>query len=376
MMKFHTYLHEDAHGLKHIPHVEDMLLTDPFTVVEMMYDMGKLLQTGNRPAMLHVSLKWDGSPSIVFGPDPRDGQFFIATKSAFNVIPKLAKSPEDIATMYPALVEVLTPAFTALQCINTPVILQGDLLFTPAMKSVVEHGGRRMVTFQPNTIRYASDISSPEGYRIMVASVGVALHTMYRTSTQSAAAEIMTPDVFARLTKTADVVLWDASDDAYSMLRWFDIPEAEDFLLAMSALDEVPFREMRRVFQELMQSGRFADLFARFLHVWSRTEQDEAPLSALTSYITQEGEIDDLVRMRSFSDVIREFFVAFCACQRVKGIILNQMKHTFVETFFDTGGEWIPTSHEGLVVTWGGKRCKFVQRDAYTQRNVDTWSPK
>jgi hypothetical protein len=41
-------------------------------------------------------MKYDGSPSIVFGHHPKNGKFFVATKSAFNKNPKINHTEKDI----------------------------------------------------------------------------------------------------------------------------------------------------------------------------------------------------------------------------------------------------------------------------------------
>jgi len=48
---------------------------------------------GNSSAL---TMKYDGSPAMVFGHDPESGKFFVATKSAFNVSPKINYTHEDI----------------------------------------------------------------------------------------------------------------------------------------------------------------------------------------------------------------------------------------------------------------------------------------
>ena len=70
--------------LLHIEHPEDSILTGDLDVLSWFSTPGRL------------SVKIDGSPAIVWGTDPKDGQFFVGTKSVFNKkTPKLIKSIKE-----------------------------------------------------------------------------------------------------------------------------------------------------------------------------------------------------------------------------------------------------------------------------------------
>ena len=71
--------------LLHIEHPEDAILTGDLDVLSWFSTPGRL------------SVKIDGSPAIVWGTDPKDGKFFVGTKSVFNKkTPKLIKSIKDL----------------------------------------------------------------------------------------------------------------------------------------------------------------------------------------------------------------------------------------------------------------------------------------
>ena len=88
MINFKTYLIEAAEDaaegkkLTHLMHAEDNVFYGGHEGVARadshlrgLHDM----LTG-RNSRLHVSTKYDGAPSIVFGTHPKTGQFFVATK--------------------------------------------------------------------------------------------------------------------------------------------------------------------------------------------------------------------------------------------------------------------------------------------------------
>ena len=88
--------------LKHLTHVEDHIIHSGNEGVKKAADvlddvhnslMGKKNST-------KVSTKYDGAPSVVFGYHPKNGRFFVGTKSAFNKNPKLNYTDKDIEKVY------------------------------------------------------------------------------------------------------------------------------------------------------------------------------------------------------------------------------------------------------------------------------------
>ncbi|BCV08178.1 MAG: hypothetical protein CM15mL4_2380 [uncultured marine virus] len=118
--------------LLHIEHPEDAILTGDLDVLSWFTTPGRL------------SVKIDGSPAIVWGTDPKDGQFFVGTKSVFNKkIPKLIKSIKDLEKHgYDGeLFDILFHCFRFLP--RTEAIYQGDF---------IGYGGESEYT--PNTLTY------------------------------------------------------------------------------------------------------------------------------------------------------------------------------------------------------------------------------
>ena len=59
----------------HLDHLEDLIFTGRGQLLNALRE----IYSGVR-----LSVKWDGAPAIVFGTDPRNGKFFVGTKSVFN----------------------------------------------------------------------------------------------------------------------------------------------------------------------------------------------------------------------------------------------------------------------------------------------------
>ena len=118
--------------LKHIEHPEDSILTGDLSVLNWFTTESK------------ISLKIDGTPSIVWGTNPESGKFFVGTKSVFNKIKKkINESVDDIIRNHPnkELQNILTICFHNLP--RTGKIYQGDF---------IGFGGDDW--YKPNTIGY------------------------------------------------------------------------------------------------------------------------------------------------------------------------------------------------------------------------------
>ena len=136
--------------LTHIEHPEDTILTGDLSALDCMGSSGNL------------SAKIDGSPAVVWGNDPKDGRFFVGTKSVFNKRkPKLMKSYDDIDANYEGeLNEILTACFRWLPS-RDKSIYQGDF---------IGFGGTH--TWTPNTLTYTLPTVADE-------QIIIAPHTEY-----------------------------------------------------------------------------------------------------------------------------------------------------------------------------------------------------
>lgn len=185
MMNFRGYLIEadeqTGKPLKHLTHVEDNVIHNGHEGVALADSHlqsvhNKLL---GKNSSIHVSTKWDGAPSIVFGQHPQTGKFFVASKSAFNKNPKINYTDEDIENNHghaPGLVEKLKAALHHLPNImpRTGGVYQGDLLHT-AGDAKTEKG---VTSITPNTITYSAPKGSDEAEN-MKKPLGVVVHTKY-----------------------------------------------------------------------------------------------------------------------------------------------------------------------------------------------------
>ena len=89
LTSFITEATEDK--LTHLEHAEDHVINAGFEGFAHSFhnleDVKDQLQ--GKKNKTKITTKYDGSPSVVFGTNPDNGQFFVASKSAFNKNPKL-----------------------------------------------------------------------------------------------------------------------------------------------------------------------------------------------------------------------------------------------------------------------------------------------
>lgn len=184
MSTFKTYITENLHKMEHLTHLthpEDQMIESgkqgfhhAIGALQAVHDklQGKFNTT-------KVTEKYDGSPSLVFGHNPQNGKFFVATKSAFNKNPKVNYTVADIEKNHghaPGLVHKLKIALEHLKKVAPKTgVYQGDVLHSH--DDVHEHDGH--YHFTPNTIMYSVPKKSEEGKKIEHSKLGIVIHSKY-----------------------------------------------------------------------------------------------------------------------------------------------------------------------------------------------------
>ena len=178
---------EQSSELKHIHHAEDRPLMHGHKGFEHAHEA--LMKAHAHMTAGHkntnLTMKYDGSPAIVFGHHPKNGKFFVATKSAFNATPKINHTDKDIEKNHghaPGLVKSLKHALKHLPKV-TPKhgVFQGDLMHHADTKNLSEgylvEAKTGNVSFTPNTITYTAH--GKEADKIKKSKVGVVVHHQY-----------------------------------------------------------------------------------------------------------------------------------------------------------------------------------------------------
>lgn len=181
MLQFKEFLKEEAEEgqhLKHIHHAEDRPLLHGHEGFEHAHEAlmkaHEHMKAGHKSS--NLTMKYDGSPAIVFGHHPKTGKFFVASKSAFNKNPKINHTHADIDKNHghaPGLADKLHAALKHLPKV-TPKhgVYQGDV-----MHSHTDLHEEHKVSFTPNTITYTAHGDTAK--KIKRSKFGVVIHTKY-----------------------------------------------------------------------------------------------------------------------------------------------------------------------------------------------------
>ena len=171
---------------KHLEHLEDDILNNGSdggkTSIAFLRSLGSMLSQGDKKKDMKVTTKWDGAPAIICGVDPITKYFFVGNKSVFNKDqPKVCVSSTGVDRHYPesGLNPILKSCLNNLSKIGIKGVIQGDLLYTEKTKTITNVGGKRCITFTPNTITYAIPLDTDLGKRVNNSNLGIVFHTSY-----------------------------------------------------------------------------------------------------------------------------------------------------------------------------------------------------
>jgi len=177
-----------------IPYIEDLVLQKGVNGAREALDIIKHTAEDTKQ---YATIKWDGSPAVIFGRDDA-GNFVLTDKAGATAVGYngLATSPQMMdqilkqrdasavakgkasdRSQLSKIYQDIWPYFEAAVPKNFRGYMKGDLLYFPERPYVEEAGN---LVFQPNThggIQYRIPVSSPLGQRIANSKVGIAVHT-------------------------------------------------------------------------------------------------------------------------------------------------------------------------------------------------------
>jgi len=174
LLEFITTLTE---GIR-TPHPEDFILNGSRSATDAIDGM---LAAISNPSI--VSIKWDGSPAIIFGRRPADGQFTMNYKEYIGMPGGQVTSGQELlnffaqnnknmdvaqklATMFNAVATIVPSGFKG--------FVQGDVMWT---ESVPEQQGYYVFKANPYGVTYRVKSNSPIGKDIATRPFGLAVHT-------------------------------------------------------------------------------------------------------------------------------------------------------------------------------------------------------
>jgi hypothetical protein len=341
------------------------------------------------------------SPSLFFGVDPLDNKFFISTKSLFNVNPKVAKSIDDVDTLFKSdgLKEKLRAAFQYLSKlhINPDIVYQGDIMFTTDKQST-KIDGIDYITFKPNIITYAVSKSLPMYDNIKSAKFGIVVHTMYKiVKRNDAGFQLNTvPYDFSSIASQSGGDLFIISnvingievENNNEILDRVELLE-KDVNRSISILDDLKRRDEKIIIYfttfinaqlDLPNLGIFGDArdgikfngnkYFSELVEWMKAAYDK------DMGVNNAGEMKMLkdrmikVILKNKQSLILVLFVYYnMLAIKNELIAMFDDRSLFSKTFKDVGGKLQPTGNEGVVILSGDRIVKLVNRDEFSAIN-------
>ena len=219
-MKVFEILKESRSVGRELQHLEDLVFVDGSSGANEALDI--LERFGSDVS--DVSIKWDGTPAVVFGRD-QNGDFVLTDKHGFTAkkYDGRVKSPEALQSMilgrgqevtdtrkaYAASMANIWPAFEAAVPSGFRGFVAGDLLYAQQPDLVDNH-----FVFTPNKVTYTVRADSDIGKRIARSGAGVVIHTYTDLSGNTVQADasmldegplFIMPPVIAQKTPAIDV---------------------------------------------------------------------------------------------------------------------------------------------------------------------------
>jgi len=398
MINFQSFLAEAAGNklqqdkLKHLEHPEDHPLhagAEGYQhAVNTLHATNQAMQ--GKPSNAHITSKWDGSPSIVFGHHPQTNKFFVASKSAFNKDPKLNYTNEDIQKNHghaPGLVEKLKHSLQHLPKVAPEKgVYQGDLMYSG--KDKTSKGDE--THFKPNTITYGVKKGSPEGRKVAASKLGVVVHTQYKGKDLESMKASFKPDT-NNFKQHSDVNV--ISHDVDASKSHHTPQDQKEFEHHMS--------EAEKAHQELVKKKGYAALErhgeAMKTHVNAKIRTGEAPsYEGYKQHQTEKANKDieklksekgkaarttahnmAMKQMEQDKPHIENAFKLHHHLQAAKNVLARGLSsaHSDYSTYLpDSNGELKKSAGEGHVVTINGMPSKIVNRQEFARANFNQGS--
>jgi hypothetical protein len=387
MQSFILFLKEETEEsggkLKHITHAEDRPLQQGSKGFE--HAVGALqqahhhLKSGGHSSAL--TMKYDGSPAIVFGHNPENNKFFVASKSAFNKNPKINYTEKDIEKNHghaPGLVEKLKHALQHLPKVSPKKgVYQGDVMFSGDDKKETKHG----VSFTPNTITYSA--KGEEGDKIRKAKFGVIVHTQYHGKNLTSMKADSSPDVH-NFKQHTDV--WHKSAEHDSSKVNYSEKDQNEFNKHIEAAKAIHDKSGSKMYKAVEPHAGEGNHLETYINHTVRT--DEKPTAKGLQKHIKNKFIKAASKLKTPAAQARKETEATSHVQHIEGNKehydnllkmhnhLQKAKNVLVKNLEkNTGGlehhiDSKPTGPEGFVVNHGGEPTKLVNRAEFAKANL------
>ena len=388
MLKFNTFLTEslDVEKLKHLEHLEDHLIHGGHEGVahasETLADVVAILEGKPRKnfnQQTRITTKYDGAPSIVFGINPENGKFFVATKSAFNKNPKLNYNDRDIEENHghaPGLVAKLKDALKELPKImpKSGGVFQGDLMYS---KDDITKNKDGTYSFTPNTMTYTTD--DPEQTRSAeVANIGIVVHSRYVGKNLADAkvsfdvdqsqfkrnpdVHMINPEISGANIKPVEKKKYEAElQQALDIYTGMD----DDIFNVVDGHDTT----LKTYINACVRDNSVPDAKGYLAYIKGRNVKDIEKLKSPEGKAKKKIAADAIEsHIKNHTEQFNNLLRMHKCIQNAKNTLTTALSNT-VQTGFKTtiGGE--PVKQEGFVAIRGGRPTKLVDRAEFSAAN-------
>jgi len=382
----------------HLEHLEDDILNQGSAggknAIAFLKELGKMLTepTSN----VRITTKWDGAPAVIFGKDPVSGQFFVGTKGVFAKLPKTCFSDADVDAYYSGdLAKKLKTCLKLLPKLGVNNVVQGDLLFTDD-KQTRTIKGKKVISFQPNTITYAVPAGTPLGDKVAKAKLGIVLHTQYSGGPRLLD---MTPSFGVDVSKMQNIpgvmVFSSSFQDASGASKFSDaqriqydaavrkaegsLKQASVFLdilkqtgdgkFLLSAMFKVYFNSFIRRGLTFSSAAAVAKGFEKF-YSDALDKEIATKKQASTKAKYEKIKADGVRFIRSQYRAIYMTVASYMNLIAAKTLVIRQLeKVKSIGTYIKTDSGYRVTAPEGFVAITSGSTLKLVDRLEFSRAN-------
>ena len=383
----------------HLEHLEDDILNlgseGGKSAIAFLKSLGSMLTQGDKSKSINITTKWDGAPAVICGIDPERDRFFVGTKSVFaKTAPKLGFSDDMIDAWYSGnLASMLKDSLKYFSRLGIKGVIQGDLLFTENTKQVTNVGGKRCVTFTPNTITYAIPLDTKLGKRVNNSKIGIVFHTTYSGSTMEGMSAGFGVDVSPYQGHT-DIAVFSSDFSDTSGVANFTPQELMKFKSAVNRADG-SLKQASKFLDVMKGSDRFAfnAIFKQFFNTYIRGGSAIPPTNKVVGDFAKyyasllDKEIqkkktpaaqqkwtklkDDGMKFIAANQ--RSIYMTVAAYKNLstaKLMVVRQLeKVKDIGTFIKDGNGYRVTAPEGFVAIKSGRATKLVDRLEFSVAN-------
>ena len=365
-------INEDAR----IQHIEDLVFFEGSKGAMRALESLRQMEQGG---LKNVTIKWDGSPAIIFGRN-EDGEFILTDKSGFGAkgYDGKAKSGEDLQKMLMARPGASNPDPKKAEAYKkfagemkdifdqyekaVPTdhrgFFKGDLLYkeTPTVRD-------KNFVFKPNIVEYAVDVNSDLGKKIARSKTGVVIHR--QVDINGSESPLKDFDMFQgnEVLVVPPVSVEKAPEVDNEELDRLEAVIQKDAKDIDSLLDKNKLRSMQLTnFDDILytyvnqsvDTGNLGSLGRNFMSWLQDSKLSQQKKTKITEYVKQN--------MNAFTSL----WEVVTTIQKVKNNIIKQLDTQGGQVTAKTGND---DGGEGYVLAHPAGDMKLVNRAGFTAAN-------